>query len=98
MSAPLNRQHEYPFDKMAENWYNAQAGREGRSSPVGGYKKHADAHKYCPFGSCGSRPGPYRGESSRSVPNRSAKITAWRIAKAQANRAFLEEHVYGRKK
>ena len=97
MSAPLNRATEYPFDKLAEEWYNAQAGREGRAPHVGGYRKHADAHKYCPYGRCGSRQGPYAG-SHQTGPTRTQKIVAWRKAKAAQNRAYLEEHVYGHKK
>ena len=97
MSAPLKFHHEYPFDKLAEEWYNAQAGRAGRAPHVGGYRKHADAHKYCPYGSCGSRAGPYAGGYQKSF-GRKEKIIAWRKAKAAKNRAYLEEHVYGHEK
>ena len=57
---------------------------------------HADAHKYCPLGRCGTRPGPYNAAAKGPVRGRSAKITAWRISKAKANRAYLEEHVYAK--
>jgi len=60
--------------------------------------KHADAHKYCQIGRCGTRPGPYTGgRSADHAGSRSEKITSWRIAKARANRAYLEENVYGKK-
>ncbi len=62
--------------------------------------KHADAHKYCQGYSCGARSRGAR-DRSGAAPNRadrSSKITAWRKAKARANRAYLEEHVYGKRK
>jgi len=69
-----------------------RAGRDARPWEV---KKHGDAHKFCPLASCGTRPGGYRGGSEENPRGRSAKITAWRKAKARKNRAFLEEKVYG---
>jgi len=93
MSAPLD-----VIGLLTEHWeldkMHRRAGRESVLSPK--RFKHADAHKYCPLGRCGTRPGAYQGGSSREVPTRSAKITAWRIAKAKANRAYLEENVYAK--
>jgi len=96
MSAPLNYclilTEAWDFDIM-----HRRAGRDGvtRQREV---DKHADAHKYCPLGRCGTRPGPYATGAPRAFQGRSAKITAWRIAKAKANRAYLEERVYGKPK
>ena len=76
-----------------------RAGRDARPLKDGPYGKHADAHKYCTLGRCGTRAGPYSLVPASPVQyGRPAKITAWRKAKAQANRAFLEERVYGHTK
>jgi len=77
------------FDKLRRG--------EGREAPTQRkVSRHADAHKYCPLGRCGSRPGAYQGGHKEVFQSRSAKITAWRKAKAQANRRYLEERVYGK--
>ena len=95
MSAPfgvtLVLTEAWDFDIM-----HRRAGRDERPKKEGPYGKHADAHKYCPLGGCGARQGPYRGGQVRLL-TKSAKITAWRKAKAQANRRYLEEYVYGHK-
>ncbi len=80
------------FDRM-----HRRAGGEAASSKDGPYG-HSDAHKNCPLGRCGTRPGGYHSSSTGQVSIRSAKITEWRVAKAKANRAYLEEHVYGKPK
>jgi len=59
-----------------------------------GRRAHADSHKYCPLGRCGTRPGPHSGGSQTN--NKTQKIVTWRKAKALANRAYLEENVYGK--
>ncbi len=80
----------WDFDKMHRRAGGGCAPKEG-----GSYHAHADAHKYCEGYSCGKRS---RTNSPIQTSTRSAKITAWRKAKAQANRAYLEEHVYGNTK
>ena len=82
----------HAFDTM-----HRRAGRDERPKKE---NPHADAHKYCPLGRCGTRPGAYaKGPSSfADRQNRTSKITAWRKAKAQANRRYLEEHVYAKPK
>ena len=93
MSAPFG----VVISILTESWefdiMHRRAGGDARPR-TGGYG-HGDAHKYCPLGRCGTRPGPY-GKSTATVAanHRSAKITAWRIAKAKANRAYLEREVY----
>ena len=67
-----------------------RAGRDARPRIV----LHADAHKYCPLGRCGTRTGAYSQSSGGPAEWKTAKIVAWRKAKAVANRAYLEEHVY----
>ena len=79
----------WKFDMM-----HRRAGRD--AAPQKEVDVHADAHKYCPLGRCGTRPGPYNEGPNRSLLGRAAKITAWRIAKARKNRAYLEEYVYAR--
>jgi len=71
--------------------------RAGGLARPGGYTQHADSHKYCPLGRCGYRPGAYEGGYTKVgyQTSRSTKITAWRKAKALANRRYLEETVYG---
>jgi len=81
----------WKFDKM-----HRRAGRDaGLRRKV---SHHADAHKNCPLGRCGTRPGPYAQNTGWGTNKRSSKITAWRKAKARENRAHLEENVYGREK
>ena len=91
MSAPLNR-----CSILTEAWeldiMHRRAGRDAR--PVG--KTHADAHKYCTLGRCGTRPGPYSGGHTKDHGTRKETIIAWRKAKARANRAYLEEEVYAK--
>ena len=70
-----------------------RAGRDER--PPYWRSHHGDAHKYCPLGRCGSRPGPYHADRRYPTFGRSAKITAWRKAKAYANRRYLEGKWYG---
>ena len=90
MSAPLNR-----LLVLTESWkFDIMHRRAGRDAAPQ-VNKHADSHKYCPLGRCGTRPGPYSGGSAKSNP-RKEKIIAWRKAKARANRAYLEEHVYAK--
>ncbi len=71
--------------------------RRGGGMPVPPKEnRHADSHKYCPLGRCGTRPGPYEGGSKETYPRKKEKIIAWRKAKAYANRAYLEEMVYAK--
>ncbi len=95
MSAPLS-----VIGILTESWnFDIMHRRAGRDAvPRRRYNAHADAHKNCPLGRCGTRPGPYGAGSYPTIRGRSAKITAWRIAKARANRAYLEEEVYGQSK
>jgi hypothetical protein len=96
MSAPLNAS----VMLLTEHWkLDIMHRRAGGmlAAPAGG-RPHGDAHKNCPLGRCGTRPGPYHEGTTRTFPGRSQKITAWRIAKARANRAYLEEFVYAREK
>jgi len=96
MSAPL-----MIIRVLTESWefdiMHRRAGRDAR--PWRKVSKHGDAHKNCPLGRCGTRPGPFSEESRDWGPRhgKTAKIVAWRIAKARKNRAYLEEHVYGAK-
>ena len=82
---------------LTESWdfdtMHRRAGRDDRPKKGGPYG-HGDCHKYCAGYSCGTRSR----SSSKGVPftSRSAKITAWRKAKARANRAYLEERVYAK--
>ena len=69
-----------------------RAGRDARPKKDGPYG-HGDCHKYCEGYSCGTR--QRAGSPRNQRQTRSTKITAWRIAKARSNRAYLEEHVYG---
>ena len=80
---------------LTESWdFDTMHRRAGGVLAPGG--KHADAHSWCPIGSCGARPGSYRGGSARETyQTRSQKIVTWRKAKAARNRAYLEEKVYG---
>ena len=81
----------WKFDMMHRRAGRESVPRQKEVSP------HADAHKYCPLGRCGNRPGPFQNGAARENPrSRSAKITAWRKAKAMKNRRYLEEEVYGR--
>jgi len=89
MSAPLNLRHEGLTCHVSFDILRRRAGRDARP-PYGG---HGDAHKNCEGYSCGRRPRPKFPESD-SQSFRSAKITAWRKAKAYANRRYLEKHVY----
>ncbi len=79
----------WKFDRM-----HRRAGRD--AAPQKEANRHGDAHKNCPLGRCGTRPGPYGEGTRQTIRGRSAKITAWRIAKARKNRAYLEERVYNR--
>ncbi len=79
----------WKFDKM-----HRRAGRD--AAPQRRSRPHADAHKNCPLGRCGTRPGAYSSGAHPPQARKSAKITAWRKAKQNANRAYLEEKVYGR--
>ncbi len=92
MSAPFTLCSDLTFHLVFDIMHR-RAGREARPREV---DRHADAHKYCPLGRCGTRPGPYNAGSPAKVRGRSAKITAWRIAKARSNRAYLEEFVYAK--
>jgi len=92
MSAPLNVRiltESWNFDIM-----HRRAGGDARPQRGGPYG-HGDCHKYCQGYSCGKRQRPqFPFSDPKSV--RSAKIIAWRKAKAAANRAYLEENVYGK--
>ncbi len=79
----------WAFDTMHRRRVGCRRRKEG---PYG----HSDAHKYCPLGRCGTRPGTHHERANKTLPTRSAKITAWRIAKAMKNRMYLEEEVYGK--
>ena len=84
---------------LTESWeldiMHRRAGRDARPKVV----KHADAHKYCETGRCGTRPGPYAsGRAPFDHRGKTAKIIAWRKAKAARNRTYLEENVYGHTK
>jgi len=89
MSGPLNTVAEGLTSHVSLDILRRRAGRDARPP----YEGHGDAHKYCAGYTCGSR-----SRSEFSEPNakgvRSAKITAWRKAKAYANRRWLEENVY----
>jgi len=96
MSAPLA----LPFHALTAVFLFDRMHRRAGGEAVPGPKvsKHADSHKYCPLGSCGNRPRPYAGGYQMGFESRQKKITAWRKTKARANRAYLEEHVYGKTK
>ena len=81
---------------LTESWnFDIMHRRAGGLLRPGG--KHADSHKYCALGRCGTRPGPYEGGFTKdNAASRSAKITTWRKARALANRRYLEEEVYGK--
>jgi len=83
---------------LTEHWeldkMHRRAGRDAR--PSSEVRKHADSHKYCPLGRCGSRPGAYEGGYQTRWETKTEKIVRWRKAKAAANRRYLEEHVYGK--
>ncbi len=94
MSAPLTLPFYaltavFDFDTM-----HRRAGGDERP-PKGGWYGHGDAHKNCPLGRCGNRPGAYS-QGASPYQRRSGKITAWRKAQAAANRQYLEEYVYAR--
>ncbi len=95
MSAPLMY-----VRVLTESWdFDIMHRRAGRDAAVPEkVSQHADAHKYCPLGRCGTRPGAYHERAHPALSSRSQKITAWRIAKAQANRRYLEERVYAQSK
>ncbi len=88
-----------PWQVLQESWdFDTIHRRAGGHGPVQeGYKKHADAHKYCPGLSCGVKRRPAT-TAQGPISIRSAQIVAWRKAKAAANRRYLEENVYGRTK
>ncbi len=93
---PLNdapKQEWLTFYQIIVNMHR-RAGRDARPLKGGPYA-HGDCHKYCAGYSCGNRK---RDSSPRGQPasGRTAKIVAWRKAKALANRAYLEEHVYAK--
>ena len=88
---PLNRGWHLLTEDERVDTLRRRAGRDAR--PQDKVTKHADAHKYCPLGRCGSRAGPYQGGYSPVHP-KTQRIIAWRKAKAAKNRAYLEEHVY----
>jgi len=94
MSAPLNVRlltEAHDFDMM-----HRRAGGEAAPGKGGAYGKHGDAHKYCEGYSCGVRQRPkYPFQNKKSF--QSSQIVRWRKAKARANRAYLEEFVYGKK-
>ncbi len=83
---------------LTESWdfdtMHRRAGRDARPKVT----PHADSHKYCALGRCGTRPGPYQGGSAQDYKTQKEKILAWRKGKARANRAYLEEKVYGSSK
>ena len=91
-----------PFELLTEAWiFDMIHRRAGGTARPWRMVQHADAHKYCPLGRCGTRPGAYARAGPEDHPawsTRSAKITAWRKAKALANRRYLEEYVYGDEK
>jgi len=64
----------------------------------GGYYGHSDGHKNCAGYSCGKRGREGQARAKKDGEKRTARITAWRKAKAWANRAYLEEKVYGKPK
>ena len=94
MSAPLARA--FAIMVLTESWdFDSMNRRAGGTSRPQKEVGHGDAHKYCPLGRCGTRAGPY--STAASAQNwRSRKIVAWRKAKAQANRRYLEEYVYAK--
>ena len=97
MSTPLNRVIHVLTEHRELDIMHRRAGRDARPLKGGAYG-HGDAHKYCPLGRCGTRPGGYHQGSYREDQTRSRKITAWRKYKAASNRAYLEESVYGQSK
>ena len=92
MSAPLKWQMSYLTSDAEFDILHRRAGRDARPKVVA----HADAHKYCPLGRCGNRPGPYAGGNQESGTRKVQKIVSWRKAKAAENRRYLEEKVYAR--
>ena len=88
---------EGPLNLLTEHFFFAIIHRRaGGTCPPVRMVPHADSHKYCPLGRCGTRPGPYEGGVAKDYKGATKfqKITAWRKAKALANRAYLEENVY----
>ena len=86
MSAPL------AFIRvLTESWefdiMHRRAGREAR--PQREANAHLDAHKNCPLGRCGTRPGGYHTGQSGAISQRSRKITAWRKKKAKTEWSYL---------
>ena len=92
MSAPLKCRMSYLTSHADLDIMHRRAGREARPKVT----RHADSHKYCTLGRCGTRPGPYAGGHTEGIHGKTAKIVAWRKAKAQSNRRYLEEKVYGK--
>ena len=89
MSAPLNYGTRSLLTSEEEtDILHRRAGRDVR--PKEGYRRHADAHKYCPLGRCGNRPGAYEGRYHISR-TKTEKIIAWRKAKAYEARGKREE-------
>ena len=84
---------------LTESWdFDIMHRRAGRDARPKGYVIHADSHKYCPLGRCGTRTGPYTSGRAENNFGKKAKIIAWRKARSAQNRAYLEENVYGRSK
>ena len=92
MSAPFGVTIQILTEHRELDIMHRRAGRDARPTKV---VRHADAHKYCPLGRCGTRAGPYTGGHQTDYQSKIEKIIAWRKAKARKNRAYLEEHVYG---
>ena len=93
MSAPLMTNYMI----LTESWqFDIMHRRAGGHAVLRRKSIHGDAHKNCPLGRCGTRPGAYAEGPGRTFAGRSTKITAWRIAKAKANRRYLEERVYAK--
>ena len=92
--------NERPFDLLTEHWnFDMMNRRAGGLDRPGRLNRHADSHKYCSLGRCGTRPGPYEADSTKGWQKTpwKAKVTSWRKAKALANRRYLEEYVYAAK-
>jgi len=93
---PLKRAHEYV---LTESWRYDSMNRRAGGIDAHRMVAHGDSHKHCQIG-CGrssrDATGQTRGRFASKDVYVQRKITAWRKARAAANRAYLEENVYGR--
>ena len=96
MSAPLKIENMVTLTcRVSFDILRRRAGRDARPTE---YVKHADSHKYCPLGRCGTRTGPYTGGGAKDYLTKTQRITKWRKQKALTYAIFLEELENARKK